>query len=327
MARTRVVVIGAGIAGARVVAALCARAASDRIKIDVIDAEVYGTYDRFELPRLLAGTARLTDIVRFDVGWFESRGVTLHADTRVHLIDRFRRRVQANGLQLGYDKLVLATGSTPYLPSIRQLLLPSGGLHPGVSTFHTIDDCLGLTALIGRVRRVVVLGGGRQAFELAEALAQRGVDVHLFCPSLRALSGELLEVTAAVLRARVEAAAVNLHFGQRATGVSGELGALELELHDGSSFACDALVLATGHQPETWLAYQCGLTVERAVVVEGRLRSVDDLTVHALGECAEWRGRIHASPEQIIEQAEVIAEHLTSLHSERRYVGLAPREV
>lgn len=321
MARTRVVVIGAGIAGARVVEALRTRATHDSIKIDVVDAEVHGSYDRFELPRLLSGVSRVSDIVRFDVAWFEGRGVTLRTDTRVHLIDRFRRRVEANGLQLSYDKLVLATGSSPYLPSIRQLLLPSGGLHPGVSTFHTIDDCLGLAALIGRARRVVVLGGGRQGFELAEALARRGVEVHLFCPSLRALSGELAEVTAAVLQARVEAASVTLHFGTRTVAVSGELGALELELHDGGRFSCDAMVLASGHQPETWLAYQCGLTVERAIVVEGRLRSVDDLGVHALGECAEWRGRIHALPEQIIEQAEVIAEHLTTLHSARRYLG------
>jgi nitrite reductase (NADH) large subunit len=95
-----------------------------------------------------------------------------------------------------------------------------------------------------------------------------------------------------------------------------------LSLSDGAEVECDLVVLAAGYQPETWLAFQSGLSVERAIVVDGQLRSIDDPGAYALGECAQWRASIHGTPEQIAQQAEVIAEHLTVRHSERRYLGL-----
>lgn len=322
MTKQRIVVIGGGIAGAGAVQALVERAPPDSLKIDVVERELHGAYDRFDLPRVLRGEARATEIVRYDARWFAARGVELHRGNKVHLIDRFRRRVQAEGLSLTYDKLILALGSGPYLPSIRNLLRADGSLHPGVHVFRTLDDCDALAAAAGAARRVAVLGGGRLGTELAAALAERAPEVQLFHQGARLMGSQLDAAASAMLTAKLESTGARAQLCKRAVAIHAAGEQRRLEFHDGTSFDCDLVVLATGFQPDTWLAYQCGLSVERGVVVEGRMRCLDDFNVHALGECAQWRGSIHALPEQITKQAEVIAEHLTSQHAEVRYVGV-----
>jgi nitrite reductase (NADH) large subunit len=287
----------------------------------VVERDVHGAYDRFDLPRVLRGDAHATEIVRYDARWFAARGVELHQRNKVHLIDRFRRKVQAEGLSLSYDKLILAMGSGPYLPSIRNLLQPDGSLHRGVHVFRTLDDCDALAAAAGAVKRVAVLGGGRLGVEIGAALAARCPEVQLFHQGARLMSSQLDFTAATMLKTKLESTGARVQLGKRAVAIHAEGEQRRLEFQDGSSFECDIVVLATGFQPDTWLAYQCGLTVERGVVVEGRMRSLDDFNVHALGECAQWRGSIHALPEQINKQAEVIAEHLTSQHADARYVG------
>jgi nitrite reductase (NADH) large subunit len=323
MTRQRIVVVGGGFAGASVVKALLARAEPDTLRIHLVESEVRGTYDRFDLIRVLRGETKAEEIVRYPPAWFQHHGVDYHAGTTVHIVDRFRRQVHAGGLVLPYDKLILATGSSPYLPSIRGLLSVDGSLRPGIFTFHTLKDSELLGGLMAGSRRVVVLGGGRLGIELTEGLARRGVEVHLFHIANRLMSSQLDDGAAAILKSKLDVSGAHVHFGKRATAVSGQDELRGLVFHDGSELECDALIMATGLQPQSWLAYQCGLTVERAIVVESRMRSIDDLDVHALGECAQWRGAIHGLPEQIVDQAHVIAAHLTQQHSDRRYVGFS----
>ncbi len=322
MTRLRIVVVGGGIAGASAVEALVSLAPPGALKIDVIEREIHGAYDRFELPRVLRGRASARDIVRFDGRWFAERDVELHRPNKVHHIDRFRKRVQAEGLALNYDKLILATGSGPYLPSIRNLLRPDGSLHAGVHVFRTLDDCDGLAAAAGAAQRVAVLGGGGLGVELTRALIEKVPEVQLFHQGSRLMSSELDSDASVVLEAKLSATGARVQLAKRALAIQGSERPYCLEFQDGTRYECDLVALATGFQPDTWLAYQCGLTVERGVVVEGRMRSLDDFNVHAVGECAQWRGSIHALPEQIARQARVIAEHLTTPHARSRYVGL-----
>jgi nitrite reductase (NADH) large subunit len=319
MAKQRVVVIGSGLAGASVVQALLARPEAHELRIDLLGAEPQGAFDRGELSRLLVDAS--ASIVRFEPEWFRERGVAFHAGARARLVDRPRRQVHADGVTLAYDKVVFATGSVPYLPGIRNLLLDAGRLHPGVFTFRSIADCLHLQAALSRARRVAVLGGGPMGLEVASALSQRGVEVHLLHSSQRLMSGQLDDAAARILKAEMEALGTEVHLGKRVVAVLGDGSLTGLSLSDGSTLACDAVVIAAGFQPETWLAFQCGLTVERAIVVDGQRRSIDDSNAYALGECAQWRASIHGTREQIAEQAEVIAEHLTTRSSQRRYLG------
>lgn len=322
MTKQRIVVIGGGIAGAGAVQALVERAPPDSLKIDVVERELHGAYDRFDLPRVLRGQASARDIVRFDARWFAEHGVELHRPNKVHHIDRFRRRVQAEGLALTYDKLILATGSGPYLPSIRNLLESDGALHAGVHVFRTLDDCDSLAAAAGAAQRVAVIGGGRLGVTLTRALTEKAPEVQLFHQGARLMGSELDPAASQSLEAKLAATGARVQLEKRAVAIHGAAPPYRLEFQDGTSYECDLVALATGFQPDTWLAYQCGLTVERGVVVEGPMRSLDDLNVHALGECAQWRGSIHALPEQIKSQARVIAEHVSTPHARSRYVGL-----
>jgi nitrite reductase (NADH) large subunit len=322
MAKQRVVVIGSGLAGASVVQALLARPEADQLRVEVLGAEPQGAFDRADLPRLLADPTATSEIVRFDPAWFRERSVSFHGGARARLVDRVRRQVHADGLMLVYDKVVFATGSAPYLPGIRNLLLEGGKLHPGVFTFRSLEDVAALDAALVNARSVAVVGGGPMGLEIASALAQRGCHVHLLHLSTRLMSGQLDDAAARILKAEIEALGAELHLGKRVVSVLGDPLLAGLAMSDGSTLACDVVVLAAGFQPETWLAFQSGLTVERAIVVDGQMRSPDDPNCYALGECAQWRASIHGTREQIAEQAEVIAEHLTTRHSERRYLGV-----
>jgi nitrite reductase (NADH) large subunit len=321
MARLRIVVVGCGLAGASVVAAVLAKAEPDAVKIDVVSAETQGAYDRFDLPKVLDGSASASDIVRYDPAWFAERGVRLHAGRQARFIDRFRRQVQTDELALPYDKLVLATGGATYLPPILNLLRADGKLHHGAFTFRTLNDCSALGSALSTMRKVAVIGGGPLGIELARALCARGAEVHLFHVGQRLMSGQLDERAARILTGELEALGASMHFGVRALKLLGDGQLRGLSFSDGSELACDAVVLATGCQPDTWLGFQCGLSVERGIAVDGQLRSIDDLSIYALGECAQWRAAIYGSPLQIAEQARVIAEQLTSRYSEQRYLG------
>lgn len=321
MAKERIVVIGCGLAGAGVVQALLERAPAGTLKIDVLASEAQGAYDRFDLARVLSGQATPDQIVRYDKPWFAARGVQLHTERQARYVDRFRRQVHAGDLVLPYDKLVLATGSGAYLPSIRNLLLADGRLHHGAFTFRSLTDCSALGGALSSARRVAVLGGGPLGLALVTALSQRGAEVQLFHAGQRLMSGQLDEAAAKILKAELESLGARVHFGRRAQAILGDDQLRGLQFSDGGEEVCDAVVLATGFQPDTWLGFQCGLTVERGIVVDGHMRSIDDLNVYALGECAQWRASIHGTPEQITEQAQVIAEHLTTRYSERRYLG------
>jgi nitrite reductase (NADH) large subunit len=321
MAKERIVVIGCGLAGASVVQALLERAQPGALKIDVLSTEAQVAYDRFDLARVLSGSATAEQIVRYDSAWFGARGVQLHTSRQARYVDRFRRHVHAEDLVLPYDKLVLATGSGAYLPSIRNLLLADGKLHHGAFTFRSLSDCSALDSALSTMRRVAVLGGGPLGLALVSALRQRGAEVQLFHVGQRLMSGQLDETAGRILKAEVEALGAQVHFGRRARAIIGDGQLRGISFSDGTEHPCDAVVLATGFQPDTWLGFQCGLSVERGIVVDGHMRSIDDLNVYALGECAQWRASIHGTPEQIAEQARVVAEHLTTRHSEHRYLG------
>jgi nitrite reductase (NADH) large subunit len=322
MTALRIVVVGGGFAGASVARALVERAAPGALRIDLLEREPGGACDRFELLRALRGEVPVSSRPRFDPSWLVERGLSYHVGTTVHLIDRPRRVVQATGMALPYDRLILATGCSPYLPSIRGLLRADGSLPPRIFTLHTLRDGEAASVALASARRVAVLGGGAFGIEVVEALCRRGLEVHLFQLGARLMSSELDDAAASLLQAKLAAAGAEVHLQARAVALESRPSSLALGFRDGSELEFDVVLLAAGVQPDTWLAYQCGLSVERGIVVEGRLRSLDDFSVHALGECAQWRGRVYALPEQIAEQAQVIAEHILDPHSPRRYHGL-----
>src|SRR5690606_12396466 len=200
--KQRLVVVGNGMAGARFVADLMDRGGADIFDIVMFGDEPYGNYNRILLSNVLARTQDPKDIFINPLSWYEERGVTLHAGTRVAAIDRRAKRVLSErGDSYRYDTLVLATGSSPVVPPFEGLNGPDGRYKDRLFVFRTLDDCHGITDYARRSRKAAVIGGGLLGLEAARGLQELGVEEvhvvhlrsHLMEMQLDATGGALLQ--------------------------------------------------------------------------------------------------------------------------------------
>lgn len=322
--KQRLVVIGNGMAGARAIEEVLDHGGADMFQIAVFGEEPYGTYDRMKLPEVVAGSRSATDILVNSPEWYAEKGISLHAGERALIISREARRVYGSeGTAERYDKLIVATGSDPYVPLIRNLIGPERHLRDGISAFRSLDDCAKIVSHARGTTRAVVLGGGHLAIEAARGLLARGCHVQLVHRGARLLGDHLDDEAAAALQVVLERAGIEVHLGRAISAVLGEPDVSGVEFRDGSRLECDLLILAMGLLPNSWLAVQCGLTVSRAIVVDDQMRSVDDRDIYALGECAEHRGDVSSLLEPIWEQARTLAGALTGSDPEAAFHGAA----
>ncbi|MFF7181369.1 FAD-dependent oxidoreductase [Streptomyces sp. NPDC008121] len=288
---TRIVVVGGGTAGARL---------AQRLPVTLLGEEPHAPYNRVLLADVLAGRYAPEVIALPAPLEPVRRGV------RAVRIDRAARVVHCeDGTAVGYDRLVLATGSNPVLPPLRGLRgarLPSG-VHP----FRTLDDCLELRALVRPGVRAVVVGGGLLGVSAARALAALGAEVVLTQQGERLMERQLDEQASALLRAHMESLGVEVHTECRVSGLRQEGGAVTaVELADGFVLDAGVVVLACGVRPRTGLARDAGLAVRTGVVVDDELRTSDPF-IHAIGDCAEHDGRVYGLAGPALEQADALA--------------------
>ncbi|MFF1557226.1 NAD(P)/FAD-dependent oxidoreductase [Streptomyces sp. NPDC058279] len=307
----RVVVIGGGLAGLRCAARL---ATGRTAAVTVLGEEPHAPYNRVLLAEILAG--------RYDpeVTALPDPGPALRRGVRAVRVDRADRTVHCDdGAVLGYDALVLATGSNPVLPPLRGLFEPDGrDLPEGVHAFRTMDDCLALSAAVRPGVRAVVIGGGLLGVSAARALAARGAQVVLAQQAERLMERQLDADASALLHTHLTALGVEIHTECRVRGLTttaaSRAGAgtrvTGVELADGYRLEADLVVLACGVRPRTGLARAAGLDVREGVVVDDRLRTSDP-RIHAIGDCAEHDGRVYGLAGAALEQADAVAAFLT----------------
>ncbi|NBE93025.1 NAD(P)/FAD-dependent oxidoreductase [Nonomuraea sp. KC401] len=301
----RLVVVGNGMAGSRLVSEV--RARDPHMRIAVFGAEPCRPYNRVLLSNVLAGSSRPEQVRLVDASWYEAHDVEAVLGATVTGIDREGGHVvTACGRREPYDLLVLATGSDAIVPPI-----------PGVERaipFRTLGDCERIVAAAGHARRAVVVGGGLLGVEAARGLAGRGLPVtllhlagHLMERQLDVEAGEVLGETLAGLGVEIR------------TGVSAE-AVLEdgVRLAGGELVEGDLVVLACGVRPVTWPAERAGLRVRRGVVVDDELRT-DDPSIFAIGECAEHDGTVYGLVAPAWEQAAVAADVIAG--GKARYRG------
>ncbi|MGW1120329.1 NAD(P)/FAD-dependent oxidoreductase [Streptomyces tanashiensis] len=293
---TRIVVVGGGTAGARL---------AQRLPVTLLGEEPHAPYNRVLLADVLAG--RYAPEVIALPGTLEP----VRLGTRAVRIDRAARTVEcADGSLVGYDRLVLATGSNPVLPPLRGLR--GAALPAGVHPFRTLDDCLELRALVRPGVRAVVIGGGLLGVSAARALAERGADVVLTQQGERLMERQLDEHASALLREHVEALGVEVHTECRVSGLRQRDGAVTaVELADGFVLDAQVVVLACGVRPRVALAREAGLSVATGIVVDDELRTSDP-AIHAIGDCAEHAGRVYGLAGPALDQADVLADVLAA---------------
>ncbi|MBN9603356.1 MAG: NAD(P)/FAD-dependent oxidoreductase [Afipia felis] len=297
------VIIGNGMAAARLVEELAKRALG-RYAIAVIGDEPRLAYNRVLLSSVLAGEATSQEIELKSAAWWRDRGVTVTYGCAADAIDLAARHVHlANGLTVPFSKLVFATGSIPL-----RLAVPGADI-PGVHTFRDSRDVDQLLALGKAKTRVVVVGGGLLGLEAAYGLAKAGAKVTLL-HLMESLMERQLDAPAAILLKRlVEDKGIEVFLGANTRQIMGGEKVDGVELADGCIIAADAVVFAAGIRPNTMLAKNAGIPVNRGIAVDDRLRTGVE-NVFALGECAEHRGICYGLVEPAYEQAKVLAAHL-----------------
>ncbi|MEZ5444348.1 MAG: nitrite reductase large subunit NirB [Gammaproteobacteria bacterium] len=304
--KRKLVLVGNGMAGVRALEELLALA-PDMYQITVFGAEPYGNYNRILLSPVLAGEKTVDDIMINDLQWYADNGIRLHAGSQVVRIDRKAQCVVAeDGTTENYDRLILATGSNPFM-----LPVPGSEL-PGVVTFRDIRDVEVMLDAAGRGGHAVVIGGGLLGLEAANGLLKRGMRVSVVHLLETLMERQLDAAAAGLLRAELERGGVRFLMERQTAAIFGDTRVRGLRFGNGEEIACDLVVMAVGIRPNIALAKSAGLQCDRGVLVNDTMQTFDP-RVYAIGECVQHRGRSYGLVAPLFEQARVCANHLAQL--------------
>ena len=315
MKKMKLVLVGNGMAGVRTIEELL-KLAPDLYDITVFGAEPHGNYNRILLSPVLAGEMTLPEIMLNDVDWYRDNGITLHAGKKVAKIDRIRRKVVAeDGTEEAYDRLLLATGSVPFMPPI-----PGRDL-PGVLAYRDIADTEAMIEAAQAHRHAVVIGGGLLGLEAANGLKLRGMDVTVVHLADWLMERQLDKVSADMLQASLEARGLQFLLGKQTEAlIQGESGRVcAVRMKGGLEIPADLVVVAAGIRPNTALAEAAGLHCSRGIVVNDTLQTFDP-RIYAVGECVAHRGVAYGLVAPLFEQGKVAANHLAN-YGIARYSG------
>ncbi|GGU24292.1 FAD-dependent oxidoreductase [Nocardioides albus] len=321
----RIVIIGGGMAAARLVEGLVARGLGPQTT--VLAEEQHAPYNRILLSAVLEGTHRPGALALREKQWYADRGVDLRLGSLVVDIHRDTKTVELAGrTTVPYDQVVLATGAIPSLPPIRGVVRLDGSMDPRVQAFRSLDDCARLLdAIRGEVvnlsadpgslsgsqphptvRHAVVVGGGLLGLQVARALSVRGIATEIVEGRDHLLNSQVGTTAGKVLKRSMAQLGTQVYLGARATRLTDE----GLKLDNGYTLETDLVVLTAGGRPRANLARRAELTVNRGIVVDDQLRSVDDPDVYAIGDCAEHNATVTGFVSPAWEQAGVLAEVL-----------------
>jgi len=322
MSKQKLVVIGNGMAGARTVEEILQRGGSSSFDITMFGDEPYGNYNRILLSNVVNGSQDPTEIFLNSLPWYEENGIRLFAGERVTHIDRHAKRVYgAKGTEVPYDKLIIATGSRAFIPPMENIYGADGNLLDGVFGFRTLDDCNAIISRAQRSRTAAVIGGGLLGLEAARGLIGYGCTVHVIHLAGTLMNAQLDAAAGGMLKTAMEQMGVHVHLNQSTQAVLGTDRVEGLRFKDGTTLECDLVVVSAGIRPNSEIGRECGLTVERAIVVDNHMRSVDDRNVYVVGECAQHRGMVYGLVAPLWEQAKVLADHITAKNLDAAYHG------
>ncbi|WP_204115858.1 nitrite reductase large subunit NirB [Shimia biformata] len=313
--KQKLVIIGAGMASGRALEHLF-DTAPDAYDVTLFNAEPRGNYNRIMLSPVLSGEKTFEEIVTHDTDWYEAHGVTCRFGEHVVRIDPEMKVVEGENGHVPYDKLVIATGSAPFI-----IPVPGKDL-PGVITYRDLDDT---NAMIEAAKKpgakAVVIGGGLLGLEAAAGLKLRGMDVTVLHLMGHLMERQLDEAAGYLLRRALEDKGIEIKCQASTAAILGDDKVEGVLLQDKTMIPADLVVMAVGIRPETRLANDAGIEVERGIVVDDALVTSNP-DILALGECVEHRGQLFGLVAPLYDQAKVLAKTLTDEAS-----AFEPKEV
>ncbi|MEO5657266.1 MAG: FAD-dependent oxidoreductase, partial [Nitrospiria bacterium] len=312
MKEVNLVVVGNGMAGVAAVAEIVARPSPPHVT--VFGDEPYVNYNRILLSDVLAVTKSVSDTILNPREWYARHGIDLHTGCRIAALDLARREVVTGaGERHGYDRLLLATGSRPFLPPM------IGSDKRGVFTFRNLDDTEGMIRWAAAHTHAVVVGGGLLGLEAARGLTNRGMVVTVVHLMDHLMEQQVDAGAGALLRRRIERMGIGVRLGCTVDELIGGETVEAVRLSTGEILPAELVLVTAGIRPNVQLARDAGMAVNRGIVVDDRLATSVD-AVYAVGECVEHRGRTYGLVAPLMEQAKVVADAIAG-DGQLRYEG------
>ena len=304
----KIVVIGHGMVGHKFLESL-AESGVQNAEVTVLCEEPRAAYDRVHLSEFFSGKTA-DDLSLVEPGFFERTGFKLRLAAKAVAIERRTKTVTtADGEELPYDKLVLATGSTPFVPPV-----PGRDRH-NCFVYRTIEDLEAMKAAGAHSKTGVVVGGGLLGLECAKALRDLGLDTHVVEFAPRLMAAQVDDGGGRVLRTKIEALGLHVHTSRSTVKiVDGADHQHRMVFEDGSYLETDMIVFSAGIRPRDELARQCVLAIgpRGGVVIDSHCRT-SDRNVYAIGECASWNEQTFGLVAPGYDMARVAARHIAGL--------------
>ncbi|MDR5802199.1 nitrite reductase large subunit NirB [Caballeronia sp. LP006] len=301
----KIVVIGHGMVGHKFLECL-AESGHDTLQVTVLCEEPRAAYDRVHLTEFFSGKSA-DELSLVQEGFFDRSGYALQLNAKAVAIDRAARTVTAStGEVLPYDKLVLATGSYPFVPPVE------GKERAGCFVYRTIEDLEAMRAFGAKSKVGTVVGGGLLGLEAAKALRDLGLTTHVveFAPRLMAVQVD--DGGGRVLRSKIEELGVTVHTGRNTLAiVDGEGAANRMNFADGAHLDTDMIVFSAGIRPRDDIARAAGLEIgpRGGIVIDDACRT-SDADIYAIGECALWQGQLFGLVAPGYDMARIVAKQV-----------------
>ncbi len=314
MSKMKLVMVGNGMAGVRTLEELL-KINPDLYEITVFGAEPHPNYNRILLSPVLAGEQTINDIILNSREWYAENGITLHTGKKVTRIDRVKRLVIAeDGTTAEYDRLLLATGSNPFI-----LPVPGNDLD-GVIGFRDIKDVDTMIDVSGKHKHAVVIGGGLLGLEAANGLKIRGMDVTVVHLHSWLMERQLDKTAGMMLQKSLEEKGLKFLLEKHTEQLVGENGRVKaIRFKDGQEVPADLVVMAVGIRPNIELAKSAGIYCNRGIVVNDTMQTYDP-RIYAVGECVAHRNTTYGLVAPLFEMGKVCATHLANFGI-GRYTG------
>jgi nitrite reductase (NADH) large subunit len=314
--KSKLVMVGNGMAGVRTIEELL-KIAPDLYDVTVFGAEPHPNYNRILLSPVLAGEQTLDEIVLNSWDWYKDNNITLHAGKKVVEVDRVKRIVRSeDGTEVEYDRLLMCTGSNPFI-----LPIPGKDLK-GVIAYRDIADTNAMIEAATKYKRAVVIGGGLLGLEAANGLMLRGMQVTVIHVMPTLMERQLDSVAGGLLQKSLEQRGLKFVMGGQTQALIPDKDGrvMALQFKDGTEIPADLVVMAVGIRPNTELAEKMNLHCNRGIVVNDTMQTTTDARIYSVGECAAHRGIAYGLVAPLFEQAKVAANHLAQFGI-GRYTG------
>ena len=306
MKKMKLVVIGNGMSGMRTVEEVL-KLSPDMYDITVYGDEPYPNYNRIMLSPVLANEQTIDDIILNSKEWYEENKIELHTNARIHKIDRKNKVVYAeDGSYSSYDRLLIATGSKPFI-----LPIPGSDLQ-GVIGYRDIKDTEEMIETAKQYKHAVVIGGGLLGLEAANGLKIQGMDVTVIHLEPWLLERQLDPTSGGMLLDSLKERDLNFMLEKKTASINGKNGRVtSVRFDDGSEIKADLVVMAVGIRPNYELAESSGIHCDRGIVVNDTLQTFDP-SIYSVGECVSHRGKVYGLVAPLFEMAKICANHLVN---------------